>query len=1315
MKTIHSIRGVLAATLWLCLLASAAGTAQADPYTITRTSSFTYYTAADGAKNGLLASETVEPDLPQLCVTTAHDYDSFGHKTSTATSNCAGASGRALFTTRSATSSYPTQPGTQAITVNGASKTVTVAAGLFATSNSNALNQSETRTHDPRFGAVLTLTGPNQLTTRWELDDFGRTVKVVNADDTSTVSLYCVLASSGLDTSANSANCPTPAADEAPADAISFVHTEPRDSGGAKMGAFMRSYVDRLGRQIRSVTESFDGAAQPQIRRGALIARDTVYNPYGAKVLETQPYFLASGSSTTAGSNDMGFVLTEYDALGRPTAVYAADPNGSQASISFVSFVSYGSRRVSKQTLAYSGLNTTTTNDKQQTRTEEKNANGELLRVTDASGAQIAYQRDAMGNLIATRDALQNTITTSYDTRGRKTQMVDPDAGTSSYDYDALGQLVRQQSARQLAAYTDTTFSYDVLGRMTSRTEPEYTSTWTYDKYADGSPCNKGAGKLCESSTTHGVSRKLVYDDLGRPVSSRTTLLSGGPSLASALAYDATTGRVASQTYPTGVQVGYSYTASGFVEQLVLRTAATLNPLPATAGGTAAASTSLAANSVLWSAQTVNAWSKTEQQAFGGGITTARAVYEAATGRTVGLSAGSGTSTTVLNQEYVWDSLNNLTARLDHNGDGGTGAVSEEFQYGDALNRLTRYRVSAPAIAGLSRTVTLQYNALGMLLYKSDVGNYAYGAQGAGAVRPHALQSVTGSVTTGYQYDADGNLTSASAGKYRSVSYTSFRLPDSQGGIGGTGGSPRYTWHYDENHARVKETHVDAAGIRTTWYLHPDNSGGLGFEREVAASGAASNRHYLSVAGQTIGVLVTTAALPDLGSTQMAPPVLSAVEAVKLEYWHKDHLGSLAATTDHTGNVTARYAYDPFGKRRYTNGSYDAFDNLVIDWSSTQNGGTDRGFTGHEHLDDIGLVHMNGRIFDPTLGVFLQPDPMIQDPSDLQNFNRYGYCLNNPLTCTDPSGYSWVSKTWKKVWHNKVFRVVAAVAISVVSYGYGSGLAATWLAGTSTAATVGFSAATINAVTAIGGGLAAGFSGTLVATGGDFGAAVKGGVVGGLSAGIGSVFGGADTLGRMMGGGTNGYLQTGKLSGFARGFASAAVPNDMWAGDLYRSDPYVNAGISIFRDGLRGVMVRDSRRGFASGVAYGQAINFIGHAIGMISTGSLPRFRDGAFFYGGAMYGTVQQGGALTLGNVISGPVGLVDEIGSDLYLHERDHFENPVEQSLGALYIPVHVFDLAIGHALRYFGGGCSGFFIEEHTQKLPYSQISPGLCRRQ
>jgi len=119
-----------------------------------------------------------------------------------------------------------------------------------------------------------------------------------------------------------------------------------------------------------------------------------------------------------------------------------------------------------------------------------------------------------------------------------------------------------------------------------------------------------------------------------------------------------------------------------------------------------------------------------------------------------------------------------------------------------------------------------------MLLYKSDVGSYSYGAQGAGTgSKPHAVQSVSGSYNAAYTYDANGNVLTATAGKYRSISYTSFNLPDSGNGLQGASGSPKYTWRYDENHARLQETRVDGTGTRTTWSV------GGSFEAEIAPDG----------------------------------------------------------------------------------------------------------------------------------------------------------------------------------------------------------------------------------------------------------------------------------------------------------------------------------------------------------------------------------------------------------------------------------------------------------------------------------------------
>lgn len=53
-------------------------------------------------------------------------------------------------------------------------------------------------------------------------------------------------------------------------------------------------------------------------------------------------------------------------------------------------------------------------------------------------------------------------------------------------------------------------------------------------------------------------------------------------------------------------------------------------------------------------------------------------------------------------------------------------------------------------------------------------------------------------------------------------------------------------------------------------------------------------------------------------------------------------------------------------------------------------------------LDD--LINCIARLYDPALGRFLMPDPLIQDPASTQNFNRYSYCLNNPLKYTDENG-----------------------------------------------------------------------------------------------------------------------------------------------------------------------------------------------------------------------------------------------------------------------------------------------------------------------
>ena len=102
--------------------------------------------------------------------------------------------------------------------------------------------------------------------------------------------------------------------------------------------------------------------------------------------------------------------------------------------------------------------------------------------------------------------------------------------------------------------------------------------------------------------------------------------------------------------------------------------------------------------------------------------------------------------------------------------------------------------------------------------------------------------------------------------------------------------------------------------------------------------------------------------------------------------------------TDHLGSITA--LYDQYGTKCFS-ASYDVWGKRTV---GIDNVGFDRGFTGHEHIDEIGLINMNGRMYDPNLGRFISVDPYVQEPANLQNYNRYSYCLNNPLKYTDPSG-----------------------------------------------------------------------------------------------------------------------------------------------------------------------------------------------------------------------------------------------------------------------------------------------------------------------
>ena len=179
-------------------------------------------------------------------------------------------------------------------------------------------------------------------------------------------------------------------------------------------------------------------------------------------------------------------------------------------------------------------------------------------------------------------------------------------------------------------------------------------------------------------------------------------------------------------------------------------------------------------------------------------------------------------------------------------------------------------------------------------------------------------------------------------------------------------GTNTLTITYGPDRQRVKTVLVSGSTTTTTLYA--------GNYEQRTAGGVTTSYHYVASPDGMIAVYVKKN-----GTTTPY-------------YVETDHLGSIINLFDASGTKQFSASYDAWGKQTISKNTI----------------GLTRGYTGHEHWNQFGLIDMNGRFYDPLLGRFLSPDPYVQAPDNPQNFNRYAYCLNNPLKYTDPSGESIV-------------------------------------------------------------------------------------------------------------------------------------------------------------------------------------------------------------------------------------------------------------------------------------------------------------------
>lgn len=506
-----------------------------------------------------------------------------------------------------------------------------------------------------------------------------------------------------------------------------------------------------------------------------------------------------------------------------------------------------------------------------------------------------------------------------------------------------------------------------------------------------------------------------------------------------------------------------------------------------------------------------------EMRAESHGMLSTTRNYDPAMGWLTVIASDSGTSGVpiIQNLSYTYDNLGNLTQRTDVS-DAANPIVEKSNGY-DNLQRLQTQTGGTSATSQAS-VLANTYDALGniqtngslTLQYANYVTHTCTAANEVFAAGPDAVVSASNGNT--YCYDSHGNQTR----------------------VLGSSGTATRTQTYSATDALRT---VTTANHATRWGYGLDRQR---LVRQDYASGNANGTptsvtHYLGnveIDDATAGTITVKRYLAGLILTQT---VANRSAAIEYDYLFTDNIGSTHRITDENGRVRGDGGSQRFSAYGLRTG-LPSQGWLPLDLGTialTDTTLTHHGFTGHEMMDESGLIHMNGRVYDPLVGRFIQADPFVQDASNLQSLNRYSYLLNNPLASTDPTGY-WGHR------QQGYLRDVAAIAISIVTYGVASewaGLAA-WADGTMTAADTAVEAGIV-----VAGGTAAGY-----VQAGNLKGAVLGGVESGLDFGIGQAFNfGHDYLSATAFenygahaalGGVMALLQGGK---FGHGFVTAGV------------------------------------------------------------------------------------------------------------------------------------------------------------------------------
>lgn len=568
------------------------------------------------------------------------------------------------------------------------------------------------------------------------------------------------------------------------------------------------------------------------------------------------------------------------------------------------------------------------------------------IRITDPEGKSTTRYFDTLGRPTKVRDALGMDIVYGHDAAGRLIRTTDPSNNITNITYDLLGHRTSLTDPN-LGAWS---FTHNVFGELVSQTDAKnQTTTFTYDKLGRIKTRVEPEGT---STWTYDAAPGAGIGKLHKIVASDYT---------EEYVYDAL-GRPSQQklAFDSGnYQYDFAYDAFSRLSRITYPESVTTSQGNRFAvlygynisGALSTVTNANDMNEVFWQASDMNAFGQVTTAILGNDVTSVRE-FDPNTGRLKTLRSFANGQPEHWNLNYEYSLAGNVTAR-----ENSVANLRETFTYDD-LYRLNSYSLNG------SLKQSIAYDTIGNITSKSDAGSYTYGSP-----RPHAVTAIG---ATTYQYDANGNMTDRGS---TTIDWNSANLATqiSQGG-------DSLSFHYGPNRQRYKQTASIGGQSINTHYI-----GGL--MEAIGANGVAQYRHSIVAAGEVVAQ-----------HTRDSDAIDGNPRTV---YTQRDMLGSIGVITDQAGAVIGNMHFDPWGKRidaadwdgNETQAAIDAVRDI-----------THRGFTSHEMLDAVNLVHMNGRIYDPNLGRMLSADPVNSEPSNLQRYNRYSYVNNQPLSFTDPTG-----------------------------------------------------------------------------------------------------------------------------------------------------------------------------------------------------------------------------------------------------------------------------------------------------------------------